>query len=183
MRETQRGIRAEGPMLDQAVALGRQRGGRLYAGLPDSWGMQFTLGRTPVASYLIADLVPAVSGLFNGSSLVNDLIPRIDESSAAHYRLFNIRTMLAPHIEGAPAFLKPVADFGPYRVLETPGDGYFAIVDAAASAVTTRDNFYALCDPWMHSSWPSKDQYIGSISPAARPGTLPRVTPGYLCRR
>jgi len=179
-RETQRGIRNEGAAMQQAVALGLQRGGRLYAGQGDGWGAQFTLGRTPVASYLMADLVPAVSGLFNGTSLVNDLIPRIDETNPAHYRLFNIRTMLAPPIDGLPGFLKHTADFGRFRVFEAPGDGYFAIVDAAAAAQTTRENFYALNDPWMHSDWPTSGRHIWLDFAGDAPKELPRVTPGYL---
>lgn len=179
-RETQEGIRTEGALFQQAVTLGRQRGGRLYAGQSDGWGAQFTLGRTPVASYLMADLVPAVSGLFNATSLTSDLIPRIDETNPEHYRLFNIRTMLAPPIDGLPGFLKPTADFGRFRVFEAPGDGYFAIVDAAASAQTTRENFYALCNPWMHSDWPASRRHIWLDFAGDAPKDLPRVTPGYL---
>jgi hypothetical protein len=128
----------------------------------------------------MADLVPAVSGLFNATSLTSDLIPRIDETNPEHYRLFNIRTMLAPPIDGLPGFLKRTADFGRFRVFEAPGDGYFAIVDAAAAAQTTRDIFYALCDPWMHSDWPASRRHIWLDFAGDAPKELPRVTPGYL---
>jgi hypothetical protein len=79
----------------------------------------------------------------------------------------------------APAFLKPLADFGHYRVLEAPGEGYFGVVDVPAAATASRDNFYELSEPWLRSEWAAKDQYIWLDFHNEAPKDLPRVTPGY----
>lgn len=179
-RDTQEAMHAQGQSLLAAEAFGTQRGGRMYAGLPDGWGAQLAVGNTPVASFLMADLIPAVSGLYNGTSLPVDLIARMNESNPADYRLFNIRTMLAPPLEGAPPFLKRAGDYGKFRAFEAPGEGYFGLVDVVAAAPTARDNLFALCDPWMHSDWPATNRHIWLDFNGDAPKELPRVTPGYL---
>jgi hypothetical protein len=179
-RENTRALDASLATLQSAEALGRRRGGRMYAGLSDSWGAGFLVGYTPVASYLVTDLVPVISGMYNGSSLVNDLIPRFNEANPGDYRLFNIRTMLTPPVASLPAFLKPAADWGKLRAFEAPGEGYFALVDTVAAATVTRETFFSVCDPWMHSPWAANDQHILLDFAGGAGKDLPRVTPGYL---
>jgi len=123
--------------------------------------------------------VPTVTNAYNQTALPSDLIPRFDQSKAIEYRVFNIRTVISLPVAGAPAFLRPIADIGHYRVLEAPGEGYFGLVDVVAAADTTRDNFYDLNDPWLHGDWPEKNQYIWLDFHGEAPKDLPRVTAGY----
>jgi hypothetical protein len=179
-QETFTAVQRDGHILDQVIALAQQRGGRVFAGLPDTWGKRLTLGRTPVYAFLMTSLTPTLSNAYNQTALPSDLIPHFNQSRPIEYRVFNIRTVITLPVGGAPAFLKPLADIGHYRVLDAPGEGYFGLVDVVAVADTTRDNFYDLNDPWLHSDWPEKDQYIWLDFQGEAPKDLPRVTPGYL---
>jgi hypothetical protein len=118
--------------------------------------------------------------MYNGNSLVNDLIPRIDETNPEHYKLFAIRTMVMPPVSGLPEFLRAAGDYGKYRVAEAPGTGYFGVVDVPVAAAASRENFYALCDPWMHSAWLGQQRYVWLDFAGEAPREMPRVTPGYL---
>jgi hypothetical protein len=173
-------VQRDGPTLDRAIALARQRGGRVFAGLRDTWGPRFALGRTPVYAFLTTGLTPTITDAYNQTALPSDLIGRFNQSKASEYRVFNIRTVLTIPVSGAPEFLKPLGDVGHFRAFEAPGEGYFGVVDVVAAADTTRDNFFDLCNPWLHSAWPEKNQYIWLDFHGNAPKGLPRLTPGFL---
>jgi hypothetical protein len=179
-RGTFAAVRRDGPTLDRAIALARERGGRVFAGLRDTWGPRFALGRTPVYAFLTTSLTPTITDAYNQTALPSDLIGRFNQSRASEYRVFNIRTVLTIPVSGAPAFLKPLGDIGHFRAFAAPGEGYFGVVDVVAAADTTRDNFFDLCDPWLDSDWPEKNQYIWLDFHGEAPKDLPRLTPGYL---
>jgi hypothetical protein len=178
-RVTAAAVATEGHTLDEAIAAAKQRGGRVFAGLPGKWGTQFTLGRTPVYAFLMTSLTPGISSGYNVNALPSDLIPNFDQGKPFQYKLFNIRTVMAPKVS-PPDFLQLIGDFGKYRVMAAPGEGYFGLVDVVAAAETTRDNFYSIADPWMRSDWPEKNQYIWMALKDGLPKDVPRVTAGYL---
>ena len=160
--------------LDQAVFLVNQRGGRVYAGLPETWGNAFKVGTASVAGVLSTRQLPVVGFVPNTTALTADL--RFDEVNPALYRLFNIRSLVAPPLPGTPAFLTPVRDFGRFRVLAAPGDGYFDLVDAAAVVAINRYSFYDVTDRWLHSDWLAKKQYLWlDLTRGAAP-SLPRLS-------
>src|SRR5215467_9181165 len=158
-RVTAAAVATEGHTLDEAIAVAKQRGGRVFAGLPGKWGTQFTLGRTPVYAFLVTSLTPGISTGYNVNALPSDLIPRFDQQNPLEYKLFNIRTVLTPKVT-PPDFMKLIGDFGKYRAMEAPGEGYLGLVDVVAAADSDRDNFYSIADPWLHSDWPAKNQYM-----------------------
>jgi hypothetical protein len=171
-------VQREGATLDAAIAAATQRGGRLFAGLSDGWGVHMTLGRTPVYAYLMTRLIPNVSVAYNVAALPSDLVPKFDQIHPLAYKIFNIRSVIAPRVV-PPDFLTLVGDFGNYRVLAAPGEGYFGLVDVVAAAAADRDNFYEYCEPWMRSAWAANDRYIWLDFFGDAPKDLPRVTPGY----
>ncbi|HTP32683.1 MAG TPA: hypothetical protein VMJ75_10945 [Candidatus Acidoferrales bacterium] len=173
-------IQRYGSSLDQAIALAKQRGGRVFAGLRGTWGPRFALGRTPVYAFLTTGLTPTITDAYNQTALTSDLIGHFNQTRASEYRVFNIRTVLTIPEPGAPAFLKFIGDIGHFRVFEAPGEGYFGLVDVVASADTNRDNFFDIADPWLHSDWPDRHQYIWLDFHGDAPRNLPRLTPGYL---
>jgi hypothetical protein len=179
-RPTYADVQREGPALEQAIATAKQRGGRVFAGLRGTWGPRFLLGAAPVYEFLTTSLTPTITDAYNQTALPSDLIGRFDQSRASEYRVFNIRTLITPPVSGIPEFLKPLGNSGRFQMLAAPGEGYFGLVDVAAAADTTRDNFVDLCDPWLHSDWPDKNQYIWLDFHGEAPRDLPRVTPGPL---
>ena len=175
-RETLAAVQAEGPALDQALALAIRRGGRLYPGLPTNWGLAFKLGYTPVAALAALHLAPEVSVAYNNSVLAADVMYEFNELNPVQYRLFDIRTVIVP--AAAPGFLTPVAQFGRFRVLDAPGAGYFGLVDVAATAGIDRDSFFDLNKAWLQSEWPEKNQYIQlDFGPDPAPKGM-RLSPG-----
>jgi hypothetical protein len=166
---------AEHTNLDAAIALVKSRGGRVYAGLSTTWGGAFKVGLTQVYSFLATSQVPAVSYLYNYTALPSDIMMRFDETNPTQYRLFNLKSVLAPAMPGTPAFLTPVKDFGRFRVLDAPGDGYFDLVDAPAVVPIDRDSFYDVNDRWLHSDWLARKQYLWLDLKGGAPVQLPRL--------
>jgi hypothetical protein len=118
-----------------------------------------------------------VSYLYNATALPSDIMMRFEEGNAAHYRLFNIRSVMTPVIPGAPPFLTPLRDIGRVRVLEAPGDGYFDLVDAPVVVPIDRYSFYDVNDRWLHSTWLAPKQYLWLDLKGGAPARLPRISP------
>jgi uncharacterized membrane protein len=142
------------------LAEARQRGGRAYAGLAADWGWRFKIGDVPVYAFFSTAQIPSVAFLYHSMALTGDVMVRFNERNPAHYRLFNVRTFVAPAAFAAPPFLTPRLQFGSMRIFSTPGDGYFDVVDAPVSTAVTRDNFYDVNDRWMQSDWVEKHAHL-----------------------
>ena len=140
----------------------KERGGRVYPGMAFNWGGSFRVGDVPFYAFLSTSQVPAVSFLYHSMALTGDVMMRFDERNPDHYRLFNIQTVVAP-AEGGPSvppFDRPTEHFGPFRILEAPGGGYFDLVELKAAVTTSRSNFYEVNDRWLASNWPSMRQHL-----------------------
>ncbi len=162
---------AERQSVEAALATVKARGGRAYAGLAAQWGANFKVGSVPFFAFLSTDNVPAVSFLYHSMALTSDIMVRFNEWNPSHYRLFNIRTVVAPAGASAlPGFLLPLAQDGRFRIFTAPGDSYFDLVDVVASVKTTKNNFYDINDRWLQSDWVARGQYLrldprGDIKP------------------
>ena len=148
------------PDVASMIGVARERGGRAYAGLAADWGGKFKVGDVPVYAFFSTAQIPAVAFLFHSMALTADIMVRFNEANPAHYRLFNVRTFVAPVGGAAPPFLTPRAQFGSLRVFDAPGGGYFDVVDAFASVGVTRDNFYDINDRWLQSDWVEKRAHL-----------------------
>jgi hypothetical protein len=153
---------ASQPSLDAAIAVAKLPGGRVYAGLAGGWGGQFKIGDVPFYAFLSEAQVPAVAFLYHSMALTSDIMVRFDELNPSHYRLFNIRTVVAPAARpiALPPFLLPRGQIGPFRVFEAPPSSYFVVVDVHFSVKTTRNNFYDFNDRWLQSDWVIKGQHV-----------------------
>ena len=141
--------------LDATLAVATQRGGRAYAGLAAAWGGKFKIGDVPFYASFSKANVPAVAFLYHSMALTSDIMVRFNEWNPAHYRLFNIRTVVAPAGPDpvVPPFLLPLGQLGRFRIFEAPGNSYFDLVDVVASVKTTKLNFYDVNDRWLQSDW------------------------------
>ena len=83
--------------LDPLMDTLKQRGGRVFAGLAAGWGGQFKIGSVPMYAFLGVHNVPQVGFLYHAMALPGDIMPAFNEWNDAHYRLFNIRSVLASY--------------------------------------------------------------------------------------
>jgi len=146
--------------IDAAVDLCKLRGGRAYAGMAGGWGKDFAWKWTPFYSFLSLERVPSVSYLYHAMALTSDIMVRFDETNAAHWRLFDVRTAVAPPDRELPAFAKEIARFGRLAVFEGPGHGAFDVVEVAAAVRCDRRSFYDVVDAWLTSQGPAQRRVL-----------------------
>jgi hypothetical protein len=168
---------ADQGLAERVIADVRQRGGRVYAGLGTAWGARFVVGPVPFFALLNMGLVPQTSAPYNMLALTADLIPQFDETRPAHYRLYDIRSVVAPRevAGGLPKFLTPVESVGRVHILDAPGGGYFDVVDVAAQSPANKENFYDLNSRWLQSDWPERKAYVRLNFRGGAPADVPRL--------
>ena len=163
--------------LETTIATVRDRGGRVYPGLAATWGGKFKIGDVPFYAFLSEAQMPAVAFLYHAMALPADIMVRFNEQDPAQYRLFNIRTVVAPAQGVAmPAFLMPREQIGSFLIFDAPSGNYFDVVDALFAVRTTRNNFYDVNDRWLQSDWVAKKQHL-QLDLGYNRAQLPRVDP------
>lgn len=170
---------AERTSINAAIATVKERGGRAYAGLAAQWGGKFKVGDVPFYAFFSRANVPAVSFLYHSMSLTSDIMVRFNEFNPSHYRLFNIRTVVAPagpDLVIAP-FLALHGTVGRFWVFDAPGGSYFDVVDVVASVKTTKNNFFDVNDRWLQSDWVPLRAHLWLDWQGDAPPRLPRVPP------
>jgi hypothetical protein len=148
--------------LDAVIGRVKEIGGRVYAGVPAGWGGQHKIGAVPFFAFLSVRQVPAIAYLYHSMALTADIQLRLNEWNPAHYRLFGIRTVVAPTgIQTAlPPFWTRKETIARFDIFRTPDTGYFDIVDAPAAVHATKHNFYDVNDRWLQSDWVEKRQHL-----------------------
>jgi hypothetical protein len=165
--------------IDTATEIAKTRGGRAYAGLPATWGGQFKIGDPQVYAYLSYAHVPALSFMYHSMSLTSETMTRFNEFSPVHYRLFDIRTVIAPadgHVP-LPPFLTPLVTTGPLAVYAAPDSSAFDVVDVFYSVKVSKNNFYDVNDRWQQSNWVGNRQHLLLDMFGDAPGGMARVSP------
>jgi hypothetical protein len=170
-------VNTEQGVLDAVEGNVNRAGGRVYAGGGLGWGAQFQIANIPFMAFLNMDLVPQASATYHTAALTADLFPEFEERNPAHYRLFNVRSVVAPArlAPGLPDFLLPRAQIGGDRIFDAPGSGYFDVVDAVASVPVNKDSFYDVNRRWLHSDWVEKRAYLWLDLHGDAPANLPRL--------
>jgi uncharacterized membrane protein len=151
---------SEHDALEATLAKAKERGGRTCAGLAATWGARFKVGDVPFYAFLSTARVPAVAFLYHAMALTGDVMVRFNDFAFAQYRLFNIRTVVAPAGQPMPPFLAPRERFGRFQSYEAPGGGYFDLVDALAAVRTTRRNFYDVNSRWLDTALPAMHTHL-----------------------
>ncbi len=165
--------------LDKVLQLAKQRGGRVFAGPAGSWGDSdlMKVGSAPLYTVFGMNRIPQTSTFFHAMALTSDIALGIDESKATNFRLFNVKTVVAPvSLAGKiPQFLVPRATAAGFLVLDAPGGGYFDVVDVRAAVPTDRTSFYDVNHRWLGSDWPEYAQYLCLDFDGRCPPALPRI--------
>lgn len=168
---------ANRPAIEKAVTMARERGGRAFAGLAASWGRTFKIGDPTLYAYLSEARMPALSLMFHSMSLTSEIMTLFDETDAVQYRLFDVRTVIAPSNGSVrlARFLAPLLRTGPLEIYAAPGNSHFDIVDAAFAVKTSRNNFYDINDRWMSSDWVANRRHLLLDFYDDAPGAMERI--------
>jgi hypothetical protein len=160
--------------IERTIDATRAAGGRVYPGLAAGWGGQMRVGYVPFYAFLSEAHVPAVAFLYHAMALPADVMVRFDETRPAHYRLFDVRSVVADTTRTLPPFLRPAATHGPFRVLHAPPSETFALVHAPRTVSVDRKTFFDVNDAWLQSRWPDAGAHLvldheSSVPVLARP--------------
>jgi hypothetical protein len=151
----------EGGELDQLIALIQANGGgRVYAGMPSNWGMDFTVGAVPVFKYLESRDVDEVGYTLRTASLMTGPEDQFDELNPSDYELFGIRYLILPSGSAPPVSADKVAVAGPYALWTTSSSGYVHIGTIAGTLTANRTNLGARSVPLLHSGLPDSGEYL-----------------------
>ena len=130
-----------GAQLDRLLAVIAQRGGgRVYAGMPSNWGMDFTVGAVPVFKYLESRDVDEVGYTLRTASLMTDPEYFFDEDNPSDYRLFGIHWLIVPSGYLPPVAARFVLRDGRYSLWTVNEGGYVHVGRIVGSINANRTN-------------------------------------------
>ncbi len=129
----------QGPQLDTLLQYARDHPrGRVYAGAPTNWGMDFTVGEVPVFKYLESKDIDEVGYTLRTASLMTDPEYFFDETNPGDYPLFGIGYMILPESMASPVPAHRVGCEGQYCLWSLPDPGYVHVYDTVGTLTATR---------------------------------------------
>jgi hypothetical protein len=158
------------------------RPGRVYAGLPGSWGGRFTVGDIPLYSLFSFHGVDTLGYAYHVLSFGGDVQYHFDDQNPLHYDLFNVAMVVAPPAWSAPPFLQPVARTPRWHVYRAPGSGYFAVTTDPPVGVPARADAYPMLRQSLESFRgfaPSTVTGIGAQGMDGYGATITTAQPGH----
>ena len=152
---------AQGAQLDRLIALiEADGGGRVYAGMPSNWGMEFTVGAVPVFKYLESRDVDEVGYTLRTASLMTDPEYFFDERDPGDYRLFAIRYLILPAGYLPPVQARLVRRAGQYSLWTVGTGGYVHVGSIVGALAADRTNIGARSIPLLHSRLAQYGDYL-----------------------
>lgn len=176
-----------GRQVDALVAAARARGpGRIYAGMPSNWGIDFTVGGVPVFRYLASLNVQEVGFTNRTASLMTDPEAYFDQYVPGDYTLFGIRYLLLPGSMAPPVPARLLERRGGYALWTVGPTTLTGVVDTVGPPiVATRHDLGRASAAFLESRLPTEGRYptvAYNGAPAAAPtlaaGSPPTGPPG-----
>ena len=166
-----------GRQVDALVRLARATGpGRIYAGMPSNWGLDFAVGGVPVFRYLASLSADEVGFTNRTASLMTDPEAYFDQSVPGDETLFGVRYLLLPSTMAPPVPARRLATRGIYALWSVGPTTLTGVVDTVGPPiVATRHDLGRATAAFLASPLPTEDRYptlAFNGAPAARP-TLP----------
>ncbi len=168
----------QGADVDQLIALIQaDGGGRVYAGMPSNWGMNFTVGAVPVFKYLESRDVDEVGYTLRTASLMTGPEDHFDELDPSDYELFGIHYLILPSGSPPPISAAEVAVAGQYALWITSNTGYVHVGTIAGTLTANRTNLGTRSVPLLQSGLAESGDYLdidfggrqATLSPLPRP--------------
>ena len=166
---------ADAPKLNALFGYIRHhRGGRVYAGMPENWGLSFTVGFVPVFRYLASQDLDETGFTLRTASLMSQPEHHFDSMNPGDYALFGIRYLILRTGEPSRGAI-PVLRAGQFRLLRLPGNSYFRVVDTVGSVTANRADIGSRAASYLRSPLPGEGLYrtVGFAGAAPAPPTLP----------
>lgn len=170
-------LRAERTSIDQLTQKLRSVPGRIYPGLAANWGKDFRVGSVPLYGILSTHHLPAVAFLYHAMALTSDIMVLFDEMNPAHYRLFNVSTVLSDG-RPPPSFVHETDQVGRFHIASAPGHSYFDVVRAPFAIIANKNNFYETNSVWLQSDWVGKGVHLLLEMNSRAPAAMPRLSLG-----
>ncbi len=163
MARTQEAMKEKKASFDEMMGLLRnmqkEAPGRVFAGLPTTWGSKFTVGDVPLYALLSTEMTDNLGYLYHAMSLNADIQVYFDENNPTHYNLFNIAYVVAPIGKTFPDFVKPVKTIGDWAVYRVQTSGYFDLVRSDLAFYGPKEDFYRANLKWLRSDLPTLKQH------------------------
>jgi Bacterial membrane protein YfhO len=152
----------QGAQLNRLIALVKaDGGGRVYAGLPSNWGMNFTVGAVPVFKYLESRDVDEVGYALRTASLMTDPEYFFDDRDPSDYRLFGIHYLIVPSGYLPPPWAARLATrAGPYSLWTVNTSGYVSVGRIVGHLEANRTNLGERSIPLLHSRLAQHNDYL-----------------------
>ena len=150
------------------------RGGRVYAGTHENWGLRFTVGFVPVFRYLASQDLDEVGFTLRTASLMSQPEHHFDGMNPGDYALFGIRYLILPTWQPSGGAI-PVLRSGQFQLLRLPGNSYFRVVDTVGSVTANRADIGSRTASYLRSPLPGEGRYltVGFAGATPAPPTLP----------
>jgi putative flippase GtrA len=123
--------------------------GRTFAGLRTDWGPTLKVGELAFSDLLTFNQIEAVSPPYQSLSLNSDLLWYFDSQNPVHYRLFNVRYLVAPAGMQFPDFLRPIQTTSRYTLYESALHGYFEVVRSDVAFEGTQAEYHVASRYWL----------------------------------
>ncbi len=134
--------------------------GRVYAGLPTNWGMNFLVGAVPVFKYLESRDIDEVGYTLRTASLMTDPEYFFDQENPGDYVLFGVGYMLLPNGQNPPVPAGMVACLSNYCLWRLPSSGYVHMYDTTGILTATRADVGTQSVPLLRSNFPSENRAL-----------------------
>ena len=114
--ETRAAFAIDGPSIEHALTVAKGRGGRVYAGMPATWGGMFKIGGVPVYSLFPPRQIPCVGYLYIALLPRNWSMYGFNDQRPADYARMDVRTVIAPLWQPPLPGTALIAIFGRFAV-------------------------------------------------------------------
>jgi hypothetical protein len=185
IRAQRRADSTQGAQLDRLIALINDAdAGRVYAGMPSNWGMDFTVGVVPVFKYLDSRDVSEVGYTLRTASLMTAPEYFFDQRNPSDYQLFGVHCLIIPSGYLPPVTAHLVLRAGPYSLWTTGTADSVRIGRIVGSFAANRTNLGARSISLLHSRLPQRSDYLrvafnqAEEHPRPQPTNLPEASPG-----
>jgi hypothetical protein len=125
--------------------------GRVYAGAPTNWGVDFTVGAVPVFKYLESKDIDEVGYTLRTASLMTDPEYYFDETNPGDYPLFGIGYVIMPQEQPPPVPADRVLCSGEYCLWALPHPGYIHVYDTTGVLTANRADVGSKSVPLLES--------------------------------
>ena len=179
MRRSQVAVTADANAASIIATLKALPPGRVFAGLPATWGPRIHDGDVPfydlLPFYGIAGAPPPTEAM----SLNSDYIWDFNDRNLAQYDLYNVRYVVAPTGLAMADFLKPLKQAGPYTLYEAPTSGYAEFVNIVGwEPVADQTALFTRNRPWVNGNGPAQKNYVAYDYPSDSAVASGRPAPG-----